>query len=309
MQVANVVGPVVLVMLLGSLLRRSNLFDARAFSAMNSLTYRVGLPALLVVKTATLKPDLAGSLRIFYVIATVALACIVISFSLAHLLGLARPRRAAFVQGAYRGNISFVGLSILFYAAQEPSAGSRLETLGLLTLGLTVPCYNALAVFILASSDASQQLSPIKVLRRIITNPLLVASLLGLAFSLLPLPFPPLLLRTGEALGQMSLPLALLGIGAGLDLGALSRSMWLPLAATVIKLVAAPLLGLALGTWMGLSVTERQVALVLLATPTASAAFIMAEQMGADAQLTTHIIILSTMLSAFSLAFTLWHAF
>ncbi len=309
MQMVNVLGPVVLVMLLGSVLRRSNLFEARAFSAMNALTYRVGLPALLVVKTATLKPDLAGALRIFYVIAAVALACIVVSFALAHILGLSRPRRAAFVQGAYRGNLAFVGLSILLYAAHEPSAGPHIETLGLLTLGVAVPCYNALAVFVLASSDASQRVAPLQLLQRIVTNPLLVAGLLGLAFSLVPLPFPMLLLRTGEALGQMSLPLALLGIGAGLDLGALRRDMWLPLAATTIKLVVAPLLGLALATWMGLGVTERQVTLVLLSTPTAAAAFIMAEQMGADAQLTTHIIILSTLLSTFSLAFALWYAF
>jgi predicted permease len=66
--------------------------------------------------------------------------------------------------------------------------------------------------------------------------------------------------------------------------------------------VAAPMAGLALATWLGLSQPELRMSLIFLACPTAAASYVMAQQMGADDGLAANIIVLSTVLSLPALA-------
>ena len=74
----------------------------------------------------------------------------------------------------------------------------------------------------------------------------------------------------------MNTPLALLGIGASLSFSGL-RAHWRTAGiATLIKIVASPLAGLALAVGLGLSAGERLVALIFLACPTAAASYVMA---------------------------------
>ncbi len=104
---------------------------------------------------------------------------------------------------------------------------------------------------------------------------------------------------------QMSLPLALLSIGVSLATTRVSGQVALSVLATLLKVAGAPLLGVLLANWMGLSAAERTIALLYLACPTAVASYIMAEQLGGDETLTSSTIVLSTLLSALVLAIIL----
>jgi len=73
-------------------------------------------------------------------------------------------------------------------------------------------------------------------------------------------------------------------------------------AAAAIKLVCCPLLGLAAATLIGARPAETRIALLYLACPTAVIAFVMAEQLGGDEQLSGSAIVLSTVFSTASLA-------
>ena len=110
-------------------------------------------------------------------------------------------------------------------------------------------------------------------------NPLVVACVAGLGWNALAVPLPGFVAKVLELLAGAALPLGLVAAGAGLEfvLGTL------PLRAIVwwhvIKLAALPALAFALAPLFGLSVIERQVAVLLAAVPTAPSSYILAMQM------------------------------
>jgi predicted permease len=78
----------------------------------------------------------------------------------------------------------------------------------------------------------------------------------------------------------------------------LSAGVW---AATVIKLVLMPALVLGLALLLGLPPISRDVALLFAALPTATSAYILARQLGGDAELMAALITAQTLLAMLTL--------
>ena len=87
---------------------------------------------------------------------------------------------------------------------------------------------------------------------------------------------PVILERSLSILSGMSLPLALLVIGASLSPGLIRSYLKLALSAGFLKLFVLPALGIAIYKWWGLSNEEFLPALILLASPTATVTYVMA---------------------------------
>jgi malonate transporter and related proteins len=136
----------------------------------------------------------------------------------------------------------------------------------------------------------------------LLLNPLLLACLGGFAVALLgglPVGVKPLL----QSLGQASVALGLLCVGAALSLGTLRGRLGLQLATSAIKLLLMPLLALWLGRWLGLEPLPLAAAVVFMALPTATTSYVMARAMGGDAPLMAALTSLEHLLSVLSLPF------
>jgi predicted permease len=77
-------------------------------------------------------------------------------------------------------------------------------------------------------------------------------------------------------------------------------------ASVLLKIAILPVLVYALGRFLVLDPVSMRIALVFAATPTASAAFVMARQMEGDESVASGAIVLSTIFSAISLFLVLW---
>jgi len=310
MVVIDVLTPIVVLIVLGFALRRSGFLPDTFFKQANALVYWFGLPALLFVEMAVAEPAFSTAIRIVVVLTLVTGLCIAVGYLAGWRLGLPRPALASFVQGAYRGNLTYVGLPVVLYAMQAAGdASAGYQSLALLAVTPIIALYNVLAVLVLLSADGSGQASVAqqggKLLRGVASNPLIIACVAGIAYAYSPLPLPPVAQRTLSALGQMALPLALLGIGAALRLRDIRAGGLTATAAALIKVAVAPLAGLALASALGLTGPELQIALLYLAMPTAAASFVMAERMGADSTLASSIVAISTLLAVPALTLVL----
>ena len=127
----------------------------------------------------------------------------------------------------------------------------------------------------------------------------------GLLFVLFKWTLPPVIRQICTSLGSMSTPLALISIGAALTPKALREDFRRAGAASLIKVGAAPLAGYLIARWLGLSPVELRVAMIYLACPTATASYVMAQQLGSDDQLAGNIIVVSTLLAIPALAISL----
>lgn len=312
MYVINTLAPVFLVILLGAVLQLTGFLSPQLTRESNRLVYWVGLPCLLFNQTAQAEIAGGSALRISSVIVAGAVGCIAIAYLISRLLRLSGPSEGAFVQAAFRGNLAFIGLPVVSYALSQAPASSgvaslsveQLQSLAVLSFAPLVPLYNAAAVVVLVVGSRRSQ-HWLSLLRPVTTNPLLIACVVGLSWSLTGLALPLWLSNTCRTVGQMSLPLALLGVGVSLVTTKIRGQVALSVLAALVKVAGAPLLGVFVANWLGLSTLERTIALLYLACPTAIVSYVMAQQLGGDDALASSTIVFSTLLSAVTLAIVL----
>jgi predicted permease len=100
---------------------------------------------------------------------------------------------------------------------------------------------------------------------------------------------------------QLATPLALIGLGAGFEgrkaLAKIKPTVW----ASAIKLVIQPLIFLPIAVWMGFTGEKIIAILIMLAAPATPSCYIMAKNMKNDGVLTASIVVLTTLLAAFTL--------
>lgn len=296
--IINILAPVFLIVFLGWLLARSGFLSRGALQEVNRLSYWFGLPALLVHKIASASPELGAVTGLVAVLAVTTVSGIVAASAVAWVMGLPRRVVGTFVQGVFRGNLTFVGLPVVLYAFSGAGAAAESATSSaLLAFGPAVVLYNVLAVAVLLlPGEVGRGGGTVRrALYGLITNPILLACLLGLALSLAGIRLPSLADRTLSAVGQMALPLALICIGGSLYWTRVRGHLVWAGTGAVMKVAMMPLAGLLLAWWMGLSAEHTRIVGILLACPTASASYLLATQLNGDGGLASSIIVLSNL--------------
>jgi predicted permease len=293
--IINIVLPVFSVIALGWLLRRIGLIDSTFLKQTNRLVYYVCLPLLLFYKigSADFFANFNGRLIVGSIIA------ITITFIASYVYSVFRDypnnARGVFAQGAFRGNLAYMGLAITLNAYGE----TGLTKAGIL-MGFLVPFLNLYAIFALLwphRGDGEQRGASFW-LRQIILNPLIIASFLGIIWSFLDLPTPLVFERSLKIATGMTLPLALLAIGGGFSVERLRGDLVKATLASAIKTIWLPILAAALLISMGVEGMDLGIGVLIAGTPAATANYIMADQLKGDAELAGTIVMLSTLLSA-----------
>jgi predicted permease len=168
-----------------------------------------------------------------------------------------------------------------------------------------VPLYNLLAVVLLVAGQHRQGQQTRRLWRRLgvgtVTNPLILACVAGLLWAWTGQALPTALERAAITLGQMALPLALLGLGTSLRPCRL-RGRWAACStAAAIKLVGGPLAGAACGAILAVPMPDLRIALLYLACPTAVLSYVMVCELGGDEDLAAGIVVITTITSAIAL--------
>lgn len=292
----TIVLPVFLVIILGACLKKSRLLDDSFLHQTNKLVYTVFLPLLLFYKIsgADFSSFFNGAL-VFGSILT-----IIASFFLLYLtsgfMPISPSCRGSFCQGSFRGNLAYIGLAISMNAYGE----TGLTNAGML-MGFLVPILNLCAILsLILPHHGNGQTRQWQLLRRILLDPLIIASFLGIAWSYCQLPVPVILDRFLGIIAGLTLPLALLAIGGSFSLQRLKGDLFLASIASGIKLMVLP--AIAASILLSLEVTGMDLAIgiILAGTPAATANYIMAYQLNGDAELAGSIVMISTLVSALS---------
>jgi predicted permease len=284
--------PISLLIVLGIIFKRIRWINEEFAIIGSRLVFNVTLPCLLFVNIA--KTDLSVTtptyLLVFAAIATT------VTFLLFNLFALKIKRqeaRGAFAQGACRGNMAIIGLALSVSAFGETA--QALASMYLAAIVILYNVYSILTLYYHQAATASLKLVTLSVVK----NPLAIAIALAILVALVPIPLPDLLYESGSYLAQMTLPLALLCVGASIRLQEFKGSKLLYIA-IASKIVFIPLVITVIGYYCGLKNEELGVLYIMMATPTAAAAYPMVRAIGGDHHLTAAIIAGSTLFSMFS---------
>lgn len=293
MLIFNTLAPVFLMIALGAWLQGSGFTSELFLKEANRLLYWVGLPALIFVQLATTPPALDTAAPALLAVLLGTLIVIGLAYVAALLLRLPGPVQGTFVQGAFRGNLAFAGLPIVFSLPDAPLAGGlTVRSMAVIVVAPAMVLYNLAGVGVLLLSQHSWGLAMVRpLLRQLPATPPLLATLAGLGYAFIGLPLPSALARTLSSLGEMALPLGLLAVGGSLASAKLAHDWRAAGTAALIKTAVSPAVGWLLGRWWGLEPAALQVVMILMACPTAIVSYTMVLELKGDAALASSVIV------------------
>jgi malonate transporter and related proteins len=279
---------------LGSLLKR--VLRADVWQGLDKLSFLVLFPALIFTSAYGKETSLRDAAIIGPGVWMILLMGLLIAW-VARPLG---PEKhldfAGLWQTAWRFNTA-----LAFVAAQALPPESRV--LMSIAIGMAVPVANAFAIAALTYGTINGNG---RLLLHVARNPFFIASIAGLMCSLTGLQLPQLVTEPIANIAKAAVPLALLSIGASIDLNSFRKFKSIYLVLSAIKLLVLPAVTWAVTSALGLSAPVALVLSVFAALPTASAAHVLASNYGADRESVALVIAQSTLFSIFTLP--LWIA-
>ncbi len=287
----NVVLPLMLCIMLGYFLARIGMIKEELRKGLNALSFKIFLPFYLFnsVYTTDVSTSFNAKLMIFCCVAM--LAWLGLLMYLIPRMEKENPRRGVLIQAMFRSNFALFGLPM----AESLCGAERMGPTSLL-IGVCVPLVNILAVITLETFRGGKP-SVKKMLIGIAKNPLIIASVLGVAFNLLNIPLPSAVHKTVTDLGKVATPLSLIALGASFTFASAASFRKQLVVGVSGKLVICPLIMVMLGVLLGLRAEMLVPVLIFFAAPTAVSSFPMAQQMDGDGELAASLVVFTSTLS------------
>jgi predicted permease len=292
--------PIFFVMVLGYIFHKIGIVDDKFAGSMNRFVFKIALPVMLFTELAgsDFKSTWDGKFVLFCFAATVLS---ILTAALFSLMIKSVPERGEFIQASYRSSAAILGIAYI------ANIYGKAEIAPLMILG-AVPLYNATAVAVLQLTSRENKGRGRALAKEtaagIAKNPIIIGILLGLMWSLAGLPLPGVAEKTLDYVGRTATPLGLISLGASVDLKSISGRLRTAGLSVFIKLILLEAMFLPAAAALGFR-TEKLVAIaVMLGSPSTVTCFVMAKSMGHDGTLSSHAVVLSTLLSSFTL--TMW---
>ncbi|MAB68365.1 MAG: transporter [Oceanicaulis sp.] len=298
--VASALIPIFGVIALGWAMRRSGLVRKELWLGVNRLSYQALLPSLLfsTISRADYAGLPAGSFLIAVTLGFVVMGALCLALKPLPVPG---PAYTSLFQGGVRWN------GFVLLALAGTAFGTEGNALAALVFAPTVPLINVMCVVVLTiwgTSDVKPDAR--RVGMRIVTNPLIIACLLGAACNALGLFQTGPVADTAALAGRAALPLILMAIGAGLDFSALKARPKLLMLSVSLKLIIAPLVFIVLGRLFGVEGAALALLAAIGSTPGAAAAYVLAAELGGDARLMAGHVTATTLLAFLAMPFWIW---
>jgi len=287
----NVVLPLCLCIALGYFLYRINMIEEDTQKNMNKLVFRVFLPVYIFNSIYT--TDIAKVFDVRLVALTVfgILGIFMALMVLIPRIEQENAKRGVMVQAIFRSNFVLFGVPIAASLCGEVNVGPTS-----LLVGFVVPMFNILAVVCLESFRGGKP-DVKKILRGIATNPLIIASVLGIALNLLHIPLPTGVKKGVADIGKIATPLSLVVLGAGFRFNAIRGYVRQIVICLTGKLIISPLLAVLVGVLLGLRNEMLVPVLAVFGSPIAVSSYTMAEQMEGDGRLAASLVVLTSVCS------------
>ncbi|MFD1327053.1 AEC family transporter [Mycoplana ramosa] len=293
--------PVFLLVILGTLLKRWRKIDDGLWLGLEQLGFYVLFPALLFstlaqadfggMAAATLAVTSIGSV-------TLMSGAILLCWPVFRGAGVSAPSFTTVFQTATRWN-GFMALAI----AGKLYGSDSMAMLALIMTLIIIPInfYN-IAILVWFGGGARDIRA---FLTKIITNPLIIAAVLGTLFNLAGIRLYPPLMQTIDLLAESSLSLGLVMVGAGLRIADALRPRAIAVLPVGLKLLVMPLM-MTGAAWLAGIDGEALLTVALGASvPTAMNGYLLAKQMGGDAPLYAAVATLQTAASFFTIPLVL----
>ncbi|MFD1563039.1 AEC family transporter [Haloarchaeobius amylolyticus] len=278
------------VLLVGAGLRTTGILDRRRTELLNAFAYYVALPALIFVSTYNraigelLSPALLGGL-LFVLFATVGLAALV------HRNRDSSARRSVAIVQSYHSNLGYLGLPLV-----AATFDASVTAIASVVLGVVTLTQMPLTILVLSTLNGAD-VSLARELRGLATNPVLATLVGGLAVGSLGISVPSTAASGLDAVGSLALPVALLCVGASLQVDPGDIDLGATAAVVTLKIGLMPVLAWVVFSTLAVDAATFTATVVMFGTPTAVSTFVFANELGGDREFASLNVFLTTLLS------------
>lgn len=293
--------PAFVLIVVGYILRQQEWIKQSLWKKIESLSYFLLLPALLFSSLGSADfHSLSNAPRLSMAMLFTIMLMSLFILAIRPLCKIDGPSFSSVFQGAIRPNV-YIPLT-----AAAALHGDKGLLLASLIIAIMIPLGNLLSVLVLAFYAESRR-SLAQALQAVITNPMIVACVVGISINISGIGLNLHVHDFFNALGKAALPLGLMAVGAGLR--ANTGDVWHQRSVvytSVFKLLVFPLLTLMICLSLELGQTATTIAVLFAAVPGAGSAYVLAGQMGGNQSLMAAIISSQTMLAMLTLPVMLW---
>ena len=298
----TIVLPNLFLMGLGFFMKRRGEASQAFIDQASSFVFNYCLPALLFFSVVDSEVDYAKQVVLIAAGIIVTFILFIGSELYAKRFISAPADQGVFVQGIFRSNMAIIGLATVANAY-----GNIGLSIGAVYMGIVTILFNVLAVITLSRVSKSVDDTWVSrsgmIVKKLLTNPLILALLAAFAYKALPLPpLTGVIHTTGDLLAAVALPLALICAGASIDLKSMLHPSGLSMQASIGRIIIAPILAIAVGLGFGLTGVHMGVLFLMVASPTAAASYVMAKAMGGNDVLAANILAFTTVVGLFGMA-------
>ncbi len=292
----NVMLPVFLTILLGVLLQKIGILPRRMVPDLNRLCFKCLLPIMLFnnVRETDFRQSFEWHLILYAVVTVLLLFCVLLWLIPKFV---EKPeQQSVVIQGIYRSNYVILGIPIV----SNIYTGQSIATITML-IAIIVPMFNLLAVYLFERFNGENRHDPLKLALGVAKNPLIIATALGMVCVFAGVQFPPFFNKTLADLAAATIPIALLILGADLDLRLQNTHVAYLTAAVLGKVLITPVIFLPPAILLGFRGQALASLLTMYAAPSAISGYIMAQNANADHHLAGQIVVITSVVSCFTL--------
>lgn len=284
--------PVFALILIGYFFKKIKFPSFEFWTQADKLTYYVLMPSLLIYKLSNASLDSKNSFS--FVIA--ALLAIFFTMIILIIINKIKPTNASSFTSVVQGGIRFN--TYVFLALSGAIFGNEGLVLSAIILTFAIPFINILCVTIFALYVSNEKLNFSYLVKSIISNPLIIACVIGGTINFLGIKFPISINHTLEILSDAALAMGLLSVGFGLVIKEIRSSKNELFISCFAKHLIMPILIFIFAKYFELDNMMISILVLFALLPTAPSSFILARQLGGNISLMSSIITVQTLLSA-----------
>lgn len=287
--------PMFIMLAVGMGVKRFRLLTETELRHLNKMIFVVFFPPMMFTNLYGTDIEEAVDWRLMiFGIASVAVIYGVSTLAVLHMEKDPRSR-GAMIQAIYRSNFVIMGIPI---AVNMYGHGNLAVTA--MMVAVIVPIYNVLAVVTLEVFRGGT-LDFAGILKKVLTNPLILGAAAGLLSVLTGLKLPAVLEDVVGDMASVATPLALVILGASIDFKSIRKCGRNLVVCVAARLVIVPAIGLTAAALLGFRDIAFVTLIVMFAAPTAVSSFTMAQSMDSDGQLAGNCVIFSTAFACFTM--------
>lgn len=291
----NAIFPIAILTAIGFYIKKRGILGETTFQELNKICFKLFLPVLLFCNIYTTDQGLWIPWKLMLFCVAMVLVVFFIMMVCTPIFVKDSKQQGVVIQGVFRSNFVILGFPI----ATAICAGQHIAIVSILA-AVIVPLFNFLAVITLVV-HGEDRINYKMLVVSILKNPLIISSAIGVTFYLLQITLPTFLVSTIKSVSYVATPLSIIVLGGSLNIFSIKNNRKILFGTIFFRLLVVPLAVVSVAIALGFRNIELVTILTVFATPTAVSSYVMAREMNCDGELAAEIVILSSIISCFTI--------